>query len=95
MTTLDEQITIFEHNAEFERTYGFWQGYLEYRQLAEWLKDYKRILSEQKVGKWKYNDDMFSWAICSVCKHDTGEPVQYAEKYFKYCPNCGAKMEVE
>ena len=42
--TLDEQIKIFESNAEFERKDGDLQGCLNFRQLAEWLKDYKRLL---------------------------------------------------
>ena len=42
--TLDEQITILEHNAEYERTHGSLQGCLDFRQLAEWLKDYQRLM---------------------------------------------------
>ena len=42
--TLDEQIKILESNAEFERKDGDLQGCLNFRQLAEWLKDYKRLL---------------------------------------------------
>ena len=42
--TIDEQIKIFESNSEFERKDGDLQGCLNFRQLAEWLKDYKRLL---------------------------------------------------
>ena len=42
--TIDEQIKILESNAEFERKDGDLQGCLNFRQLAEWLKDYKRLL---------------------------------------------------
>ena len=42
--TLEEQIELFESNAEFERKDGDLQGCLNFRQLAEWLKDYKRLL---------------------------------------------------
>ena len=45
--TLDEAIERYTSNAEYERTHGNLQGCLEFRQLAEWLKDYKRLL-EQK-----------------------------------------------
>lgn len=41
---IDEQIKILESNAEFERKDGDLQGCLNFRQLAEWLKDYKRLL---------------------------------------------------
>ena len=46
---------------------------------------------DMKVGKWIYWDK--NRVLCSVCKL---EP--YAGKgadNFKYCPNCGAKMEEE
>ena len=42
--TLEEQIELFERNAQFERKDGDLQGCLNFRQLAEWLKDYKRLL---------------------------------------------------
>ena len=45
--TLDEVIKRFTSNAEYERTHGSLQGCLEFRQLAEWLKDYKRLLEQE------------------------------------------------
>ncbi len=39
--TIDEQIELFESNAEFERKDGDLQGCLNFRQLAEWLKELK------------------------------------------------------
>ena len=47
---------------------------------------------EPKTGHWNCGDDMFEYAICSSCKHETGEAWEYAKRNFKYCPNCGAKM---
>lgn len=47
---------------------------------------------DRKKGKWNYGDDMFEYAICSSCKWDSGEAWEYAKKYFRYCPNCGADM---
>lgn len=40
--TIDEQIKILESNAEFERKDGDLQGCLNFRQLAEWMKELKR-----------------------------------------------------
>ncbi len=40
---IDETIERFKSNAEYERTHGNLQGCLEFRQLAEWLEDYKRL----------------------------------------------------
>lgn len=48
--TLDETIERFTSNAEYERTHGNLQGCLEFRQLVEWLKDYKRL--KEQEPKW-------------------------------------------
>lgn len=47
MFNLDEAIKRYTRNAEYERTHGSLQGCLEFRQLAEWLKDYKRLLEQE------------------------------------------------
>lgn len=39
---LDEAIERYTNNAEYERTHGNLQGCLDFRQLAEWLKELKR-----------------------------------------------------
>ena len=39
--TLDEAIKRYTSNAEYERTHVNLQGYLEFKQLAEWLKELK------------------------------------------------------
>ena len=44
--TLDEAIERYTSNAEYERTHGNLQGCLEFKQLADWLKDYKRLLEQ-------------------------------------------------
>lgn len=48
---LDEAIARYKNNAEYERTHGNLQGCLEFRQLAEWLKDYKRLLEQEIIYK--------------------------------------------
>ena len=48
----------------------------------------------ETIGHWNCGDDMFEYAICSSCKHETGEAWEYAKRNFKYCPNCGAKMHM-
>lgn len=47
MTKLDEAIEMYTSNAEYERQHGNLQGCLGFRQLAEWLKDYKRLLDQE------------------------------------------------
>ena len=45
--TLDEAIKYLEKMIEIGETYEVSTGVEEYRQLAEWLKDYKRLLEQQ------------------------------------------------
>ena len=45
--TLDQAIDRYSNNAEYERRNGSLHGCMEFKQLAEWLKDYKRLLEQQ------------------------------------------------
>lgn len=51
-----------------------------------------------KRGHWLavkgWDDDLgeLDSAECSVC-HETQESEYWAKTYYKYCPNCGAKMD--
>lgn len=47
--TIDEAVTRYKNNAEHERTHDNLQGCLEFKQLAEWLKDYKRLLEQELI----------------------------------------------
>lgn len=62
--------------------------------MGAWLRrrDERRDAQELKTGRWDCGDDMFEYAICSSCKHETGEAWEYAKRNFKYCPNCGCRM---
>lgn len=48
-------------------------------------------VSTEKTGRWEKHSYFKDAYICSAC--NTGGNMVY--KDFKYCPNCGAKMEVE
>ena len=48
---LEEAITRYTENAEYERQHGNLQWCLEFKQLAEWLKDYKRLLEQTPLEK--------------------------------------------
>ena len=53
-----------------------------------WLNE---LPSAERRGRWEFNidDNRWSWDnpyMCDQC----GE---WAEKAFKFCPNCGARME--
>ncbi len=61
------------------------------------LKAYKEQLEnlpsiQPKRGHWEFGDGFFENAICSCCEWDSSEPMEYAEKNFYFCPNCGADM---
>lgn len=59
--TIDEQIKILESNAEFERKDGDLQGCLNFRQLAEWLKELKahRKAWEKLATELKQENERF------------------------------------
>lgn len=58
--TLKEAIERYTNNAKYERIHGSLQGCLDFRQLAEWLKDYEQLL-EQIRDEYK--------TPCSLCRH--------------------------
>ena len=47
--TLEEEIKRFTDNAEYERTHGNLQGCLEFKQLADWLKELKQLREQESV----------------------------------------------
>lgn len=51
---VNEVITRYKNNAEYERTHGNLQGCLEFRQLAEWLGKYQKI-EELMIGWNNFN----------------------------------------
>jgi len=52
-TTIEEAITRYKNNAEYERTHGNLQGCLEFKQLAEWLEQLQKI--QEIYRKWNRN----------------------------------------
>ena len=48
--TLDEAIEMYTNNAEYERTHGSLQGCMDFRQLAEWLKELKQLREQTMNG---------------------------------------------
>jgi hypothetical protein len=94
--TIDEAIERYTSNAEYERTHGNLQGCLEFRQLTEWLKDYKRLKEQEPTGHWiriTNGGAVKEMYMCSVCHRrieDDGIEALITIKY-PYC-HCGAKM---
>lgn len=42
-------------------------------------------VQEVKLGRWEYNQDVIPYWVCSECAY-------YVTHEYKFCPNCGAKM---
>ena len=101
--TLDEAIKhaeeVAEQNEWFEKNYlesiQCKECAEEHRQLAEWLKELKEYREQEpKTGHWKrisidkYSEHAKYWYRCDRCGKDNLGNTDW-------CPNCGAKMEVE
>jgi hypothetical protein len=52
--TLDEAIQRYTDNADYERTHGNLQGFLEFKQLEKWLKE---LRAYRKIYQKEYVDD--------------------------------------
>lgn len=94
MLYCDDTEVIEEHLANYQMCAE------EHRQLAEWLKDYKRLLEQEpKTGHWIAQDihNCHTDFKCSECgyihsfMHLYGKPTAD----YNFCPNCGTKMESE
>ena len=75
-----------------ENHVGF--GTYKIEMLSQWIKEYfiSDGQTKLKTGHWKYyRNNKGDWVNeCSACGLDAGVGYKYS-----YCPNCGAKMEVE
>lgn len=94
----NEQMNFPKTWEEYEQEYGFNDSEEVYTNNSRLIPSFRVkqwLDQEPKTGHWNCGDDMFEYAICSSCKHETGEAWEYAKRNFKYCPNCGAKMESE
>lgn len=56
--------------------------------FLDWIKRMPTV-EERKTGKWIASDDFDEWYWCSECR----KGLTMFDGTYKYCPNCGAKME--
>jgi hypothetical protein len=90
--TIDEVIKRYNDNAKYERTHGNLQGCLDFKQLAEWLRDYKRLKEQSNVPDINDGDiisrqavldgiDAKAWEFCdyliSKGRNDEQKPVSH------------------
>jgi hypothetical protein len=74
---IDEAIIRYTDNAEYERTHGNLQGCLNFKQLAEWLKELKayreareEIIRKRDSSQWsELVVHGFSHAIYTIDNH--------------------------
>ncbi len=64
----------------------------------QWIYDLPSVTPQPKIGHWEYvqydsNPNIGNWH-CSECRGICTE-MHSIEDAYNYCPNCGAKMEVE
>lgn len=80
--TLDEAIRHYEDMSEIQNKFGLsqttWKKYdKDYQQIAEWLKDYKRLLKQQL--RWIPIEEKYEYHIdhtdCIWYGNDSGCPV--------------------
>lgn len=59
--------------------------------LTVWVDELPSVQPKEKTGKWLHDQGKYKnrW-ICTECSYRWYFPKEEA----KYCPNCGAKMEV-
>lgn len=61
--------------------------------IKEYLSSYE--VAQPKMGKWLIKRVVdYDHAVCSVCGDDSYlSPEWDALELYKYCPNCGSKMQ--
>lgn len=58
-------------------------------ELTDAIMSVPSVQPEQKAGRWiETKHDLYDYFICSECCAGFTDGFQ-----FRYCPNCGAKME--
>ena len=46
-------------------------------------------------GEWIDSHDPWTGGICSACGYQTGERMGHLKLHYRYCHNCGARMDAE
>ena len=63
----------------------------DYKEQTEALNMAIKALEQQKMGHWVKEYIGCIYDVCSEC----GQKITTGYFEYEYCPNCGAKMEVE
>ena len=69
---------------------------IDYLHSIGWMQEHDKALTERKTGRWIHDGRIFphgtDWIHCSVCGQ---RGINVPADLTNFCPNCGAKMEVE
>lgn len=89
----DELMRAMYHRAFETDGDTMWQSgcWVRYRAIEQVVKEQPTI-EERKKGQWNCSDDYYETGVCSACGWDVGEAYANCKKWFKFCPNCGARM---
>lgn len=86
----------FESDTDMQRwDSGCW---IRYKMFENAVNDAPTIDAVPvRHGEWKPFDLTYGRSIysCSVCEQATEVPMCMEKPMYAYCPNCGAKMEVQ
>lgn len=102
-----EHLMLELHSGNIDLGFVYKETYRKLREFSEEVDKIIRNLPAADVqpvrhGRWVevkgftgveafgYREECVDGLACSVC----GKEVDVSEGYFRYCPNCGAKMEV-
>ena len=80
--------TMYHEAFEIDTEMQKWDGgcWIRYKLFEKIVDIIPSVQPEQKTGQWISNRHTDT-VLCSECKKCYGDE-------FKFCPNCGAKMEV-
>ena len=77
-------------------------GTKERYRYMQWLTDYNAVIeappAEPKKGKWIKNNSniagpFYHYSVCEWKTYNCDKCGMHGARSWKYCPNCGARME--
>ena len=102
MTDRDRLIELLKASVYGNIDEGFYGPELNFENVADHLLANGVIVQQQ--GEWKTTQEPLGWkdvecVECSACHEswicDEENDFEFYKEFWKYCPNCGARMECE